>query len=155
MTDPHRVEIRVFEDTPLPAGVDLEQTSRCVRAAAANSSHRGQLAVNVYLCDAHTIRQLNNQYRNVDAPTDVLSFPQESCFEFATPAELPHELGDVFVCVPVAVEQASAFGHSIMRELTYLAVHGTLHLLGFDHEAESERQKMRAEEERLLVAIPR
>jgi probable rRNA maturation factor len=55
----------------------------------------------------------------------------------------------------LAVEQASAYGHSIMRELAYLAVHGTLHLLGFDHEVQSERKKMRVEEERVLAAIPR
>ncbi len=155
MNDNRRVEIRVYEETPLPPGIDLEQTLQCVRSAAAYSPCKGPVAANLYLCDAKTVHELNNQYRNVDAPTDVLSFPQAPSEDFAKPAELPHELGDVFVCVPLAVQQASDFGHSIMRELTYLAVHGTLHLLGFDHEAESARKKMRAEEESVLAAIPR
>lgn len=155
MNDDQRVEVRVHEETPLPAEVDLEQTLQCVRSAAANSSRKGRIAANLYLCDAKTVHEMNKQYRSVDSPTDVLSFPQESSMEFAKPAELPHELGDVFICVPLAVEHASAYGHSIMRELAYLAVHGTLHLLGFDHEVESERKKMRAEEERVLAAIPR
>ena len=147
--------MRVCEETPLPMGVDLEQTIQCVRSAAARTPRLGRLAANIYFCDAQTIHQLNKQYRNVDSPTDVLSFPQESSMEFAKPPALPYELGDVFVCVPLAVEQAAAYGHSIMRELTYLAVHGTLHLLGFDHEVESEQTKMRAEEEKALAAIQR
>ncbi len=149
------VEVRVFEEQPLPAGVDIQALVSYMRAAAGHSGLSDNLAINLYFCDDEAIRELNRDYRQLDSVTDVLSFPQNSEPEFVTPAELPHELGDVFVCVPRAVEQASEYGHSAARELAFLAVHGTLHLLGFDHETDEDRAKMRAVEEEVLATIPR
>ncbi len=74
---------------------------------------------------------------------------------FVTPPGQPRHLGDVVISFPRAAEQAVEYGHSLRRELAYLAVHGALHLLGYDHETEAEREVMRRKEEAALAEIPR
>ncbi|WP_324667751.1 rRNA maturation RNase YbeY [Geochorda subterranea] len=112
--------------------------------------------VSVALVDEPTIAALNRRFRGVDAPTDVLSFKLEDPEEpepdpAPDPAE-PQLLGEIVISVPRAVAQAEAYGHSVERELAYLAVHGCLHLLGYDHEDEPSRQAMRQREEAALSA---
>jgi probable rRNA maturation factor len=85
---------------------------------------RARGAVTVALVPDSRVRALNRQYRKKDAPTDVLSFP----------ADEPGELGDVLISVGVARRQALAAGHALATELRILALHGLLHLLGYDHE---------------------
>lgn len=99
------------------------------------------------------IQSLNREYRQVDAVTDVLSFALEEGGE--EPSYLPEEgapelLGDIIICVPRALEQASEYGHSNRRELGYLAVHGLLHLIGYDHLTPEDQRVMREKEEELL-----
>lgn len=118
---------------------------------------RGKAEVGLTLTDYETIQQLNKDYRGVDAPTDVLSFALEegekTSAEYEGFQELPPELlGDIVICLPRAKEQANEYGHSLARELHYLAVHGFLHLLGYDHQNETEKKEMREEEERFLHA---
>ena len=93
----------------------------------------------------------------VDAPTDVLSFalaeeeplvPMEPNGDNDSPPEL---LGDVVICLPIALRQAAEYGHSSTREILYLAVHGLLHLLGYDHQTTEEQRQMRRAEEQFLV----
>lgn len=91
---------------------------------------------------------LNLQYRGVDRTTDVLSFPLEE----QRPAA-PTELGDVIISAAQAVEQAGEYGHSLEREMAFLAVHGTLHLLGYDHQTEEEDRDMQARQERALESL--
>ncbi|MDY3196363.1 MAG: rRNA maturation RNase YbeY [Paracholeplasma sp.] len=86
------------------------------------------------------IHELNKQYRNVDKPTDVISFPDDE--------EGYH--GDVFICIDKAIEQAQSYGHSIEREIGFLAVHGYLHLLGYDHHTEIEEKEMTQKQEEIL-----
>ena len=99
------------------------------------------------------IHELNREYRGVDRPTDVLSFPQ---FEDIS-EELPEVgeicLGDVVICEEKAREQAAEYGHSFERELVYLFTHSVLHLLGYDHMEEVEKQEMRAREEEIMRHI--
>ena len=95
------------------------------------------------------IKKLNAQYRNVDRATDVLSFAAEESGE-ETPiimdpemaAEIPANLGDLFISIDKVGEQAKFFGHSVDRELGFLAVHGFLHLNGYDHEDPADEEKM-------------
>lgn len=108
--------------------------------------------VGVTLVGEEAIRQLNRDYRGIDAPTDVLSFPLEEPGEIQTGGE-PELLGDVVICVPRALAQAEEYGHSFRRELLYLAVHGLLHLLGYDHETGEEKRKMREKEEAFLSGV--
>ena len=93
--------------------------------------------VSVTFCDNEYIKKLNNEYRNKDSATDVLSFPM---FDLDGEEELPLNpdgsltLGDIVISVERAKEQAKEVGNSTVREICFLAVHSTLHLLGYDHE---------------------
>lgn len=103
------------------------------------------------LTDDAYVRTLNRDYREVDKPTDVLSFP------FAEPAALsdPDQavfLGEIYVSLETAAAQARASRRPLEREVAHLIVHGTLHLLGHDHRNRTERRRMAALEARLLRA---
>lgn len=121
--------------------------------AAEGMNSAGEYSVSVSFVDMEEIHRLNREYRNVDSPTDVLSFPM---FERGTIPELGEEeieLGDVVICTDKAKEQADEFGHSYERELIYLFVHSLFHLLGYDHEEESEKKEMRAKEELVMERL--
>lgn len=103
------------------------------------------------------IRQLNKEYRGVDRATDVISFAaeengDESAFEIPAElrAELPENLGDLFICLDKVPEQARFLGHSAERELGFLVVHGFLHLNGYDHEEPADEKKMFALQREIL-----
>ncbi len=114
--------------------------------------------VSVLFTNDERIQELNREYRQNDSATDVLSFP---LYEYTAPgqiiiepgdeAEGPLVLGDIVISLDTAWRQADLYGHSYSREISYLFVHGLLHLLGYDHLAEHDRLLMRAAEERYLV----
>lgn len=108
--------------------------------------------VSLTLVDDQRIHELNRDYRGVDRPTDVLSFAlQEEVEEEPEILDFADEiLGDIIISVERARSQAEDYGHSFERELVYLAVHGTLHLLGYDHEAEEDKAEMRHQEETVM-----
>lgn len=89
----------------------------------------GDGEVGILVCDDETIRTLNRHFRNLDAPTDVLSFPSG-----AAQPEGPPYLGDVAISLETAARQAAVQGHTLQRELEILLVHALLHLCGWDHE---------------------
>lgn len=99
------------------------------------------------------IHELNREYRGVDRPTDVLSFPQFEDLEEELPEVGEICLGDVVICREKAEEQAEEFGHSFERELVYLFTHSVLHLLGYDHMEEDEKKVMRQREEEIMEHI--
>jgi probable rRNA maturation factor len=106
--------------------------------------------ISVTFVDMEEIHQLNLDYRGVDSPTDVLSFPQFYDLEEEIPEVGEICLGDVVICKDKAAEQAEEFGHSFEREIIYLFVHSVLHLLGYDHMEEDEKACMRAREEEIM-----
>jgi len=108
------------------------------------------IEVSVLLTDDSTIHDLNRTYRGVDRPTDVLSFAQR---EGEDASEDRGVLGDVVISIERARLQAGDYGHSLDREVGFLAVHGTLHLLGWDHEDPAEEQAMMNKTEEILLAI--
>jgi len=108
---------------------------------------RGQLAI--VLADRERMRDLNRAYAGQDSPTDVLSFADGSL----DPQSGQPYLGDVVICLPVALEQAAAAGNSPESELALLAVHGVLHLLGHDHGQAAERVKMWEAQQRVLSGL--
>ena len=118
-------------------------------------------SVDVTVVDADTIRQMNAEYRDKDAVTDVLSFPMYEFVNGVPQEELEREpdtgcvmLGDMILCYTRACEQAAAFGHSPARECGYLTTHSVLHLLGYDHERnEADTRLMRAKEEDNLTFL--
>lgn len=107
-------------------------------------------AVDVTLVADPDIQALNREWRNRDEPTDVLSFALNEADDAGLEPEGARLLGDVIISAERAAAQAHEYGHSLERELAYLAVHGTLHLLGYDHEDPQEQQRMRAKEEEAL-----
>ncbi|HHP51327.1 MAG TPA: rRNA maturation RNase YbeY [Moorella mulderi] len=112
----------------------LDLLERALREAALLEKVETGAEVSLALVDEDTIRQLNCSYRGIDAPTDVLAFPLQEPGP-GEPLDLPPEaqvLGDIIIAVPVAARQAGEYGHSLAQELVYLAVHGFLHLLGYD-----------------------
>ena len=128
------------------------------------------LVLELLFVSEEEIRSLNARARGVDRVTDVLSFPameleagepivSEEHGECIEPVEADGEegdalfLGSVVICTARAKEQAEEYGHSYAREVCYLAVHGMLHCLGYDHMTEAEKRVMRAEEERLMQKL--
>lgn len=129
--------------------------------AAADIDSDAPLAAELVFCGGEDIRALNAKERGKDAVTDVLSFPnldgilgrpiRRADFPFDVDEEGNLFLGSVVICRERAAEQAAEYGHSLRRELYYLAVHGLCHLLGYDHEGEADKAAMRAREERVLA----
>ena len=149
-------------------GVDSDRTRALIRKTIRTALEQENVTIpceiNVLLTNDEGIHQINLDMREVDRPTDVLSFPE---FEF-TPGEPPTEddedlfdpatgllpLGDMVISVERVEEQAREFGHSKKRELCYLIVHSVLHLLGYDHLDEGEQKKqMRAREEAIMEVL--
>lgn len=93
----------------------------------------------VIFIDDETMHQMNKDYRGIDRTTDVLSFALEDNQTIETPIR---ELGDIFISIPKMKEQALEYGHSEKRELSFLTVHGLLHLLGYDHTRSKEEEKI-------------
>ena len=120
------------------------------------------VAVELVFLDGEGIRDYNRRFRSVDRVTDVLSFPAFDLFEgeglqdkslkpYAEDGELL--IGTIIVCPERAKEQAEEYGHSYERELHYLITHGVMHCLGFDHETDDEKARMRAREEKVLSKL--
>ena len=101
------------------------------------------------------IHQLNKMYRQVDRPTDVLSFPMIEDFNEIDWEDEEEEilLGDVVICLEQAQKQAEEYGHSQMREIVYLFVHSVLHLLGYDHMSPEEEERMTGRQEEILDSV--
>lgn len=99
------------------------------------------LSLSVVITDNQTVQRLNAQFRNIDTPTDVLSFPADPDPRTQEPGEPPY-LGDILIALPIAEQQAQEAGHSTHDELQFLTVHGVLHLLGYDHMTPDEQAEM-------------
>lgn len=103
---------------------------------------------NIILVDEEEIHELNKNYRDIDRKTDVITFALEDGDGYKNP-EI-RMLGDIYICVPVAYEQSEIYGHSKIREICFLATHGVLHLLGYDHMNETDEKEMFTLQEELL-----
>lgn len=119
---------------------------RVVEAALLREGAGGDVCVLV--TDAEEIQRLNAGYRNIDRVTDVLTFPAWEGDAILCPPD--SYLGDIAICFERAEEQAQEYGHSLQRELAFLAVHGALHLLGYDHMAPEDEKNMLARQDEIL-----
>jgi len=135
---------------------------RCVKATLDAEGVELPCEVNVLITSDREIQTINKEQRGVDKPTDVLSFPsfefKPGCFEadegFLDPDTGRIFLGDIVISLERVLEQAERFGHSKQRELAYLVIHSTLHLLGYDHMDEgAEKARMRRREKEILSRI--
>lgn len=129
--------------------VPCEAASWIKRAVETTLGHLNRAGnVGVLLTSEAEIRRLNRVFRKVDSVTDVLSFPAWEGETIAAPPD--GYLGDLAICTARAAEQAVTFGHSLERELAFLAVHGALHLLGYDHMTATDEHQMRALQAEIL-----
>ena len=129
---------------------------RAIRETLLYEEFTHRCEVSVTFTDNEGIHTLNREYRGVDRPTDVLSFPQ---FDFFAGEMLPEteesvSLGDVVLSLERVKEQAETFGHSFSREAAFLTVHSVLHLLGYDHErGEAEDEDMRCRQRAVMERL--
>lgn len=146
-----------------PFSFDAEALLRQVVAAVLDSEDCPyECEVDVLLTDNEAVREINFAERQIDAPTDVLSFP---LVDFEAPADFDRleddptlfhpetgelMLGDMVISVDKVLSQAKEYGHSERRELAFLAAHSTFHLLGYDHETDEERLVMEEKQEAVL-----
>lgn len=136
----------------------LERLEAGLAAVARLHNLEEDAEVDVTIVDDEEIHALNRDYRGMDKPTDVLSFALDEDAEDSGEPELiggpeEHLYGDIIISAETALRQAEEYGHGLEREMTYLAVHGMFHLLGYDHMTEEEKCVMREQEEAALRAI--
>ena len=103
---------------------------------------------NIIIVDKEKIQYLNKTYRNIDRVTDVISFALEDDDSFIKTDF--RVLGDIYICLDKAIEQAKEYGHSLKREISFLTIHGILHLLGYDHMTDEEEKEMFGLQEMIL-----
>ncbi len=103
---------------------------------------------NIIIVDKEKIQEINKIYRNIDRVTDVISFALEDDTSFIKTKF--RVLGDIYICLDKAIEQAKEYGHSLKREISFLTIHGLLHLLGYDHMSEEEEKEMFGLQEMIL-----
>ena len=151
MTDKIRVVItNKQKKVKIPTGMRM-LVRRCCNAVLKLEKFEGSAEISVTFVDNEEIQNLNLQYREKDAPTDVLSFPLGENGVYDTdPTTGAKMLGDVVISMEKAVDQAELYGHSLQREVGYLTAHSVLHLLGYDHETGLERVHMREKEELVM-----
>ena len=135
----HLVEVLV--DEAFVHRVDVEALERCVQETLASRRLRIPRVVAVRVTDARSVRTLNRRFRGEDVATDVLSFNTD--FDGLRRPDGSADLGEIVIALPVAARGARERAVSLSEELALLTVHGTLHLLGFDHEEAEEEQEMK------------
>ncbi len=124
----------------------LAVLERAVSAAVAGRRGRAELTIRVV--GKRESRALNRRYRDIDKPTNVLSFPADGLAEIA-----PDLLGDIVICAPLVAAEARARGKSPRAHWQHLVVHGVLHLLGYDHVEESDAQTMEDLEREIMAGL--
>ena len=155
-----KVKVQIIDEqkkVKIPTGTRM-LIRRCCNAAIALEELTGSWEVSVTLVDDEMIREINLRHRNVDMPTDVLSFPMGENGKYdINPETGAQMLGDIVISLPTAVRQARKYGHTFRREIGYLTVHAMLHLLGYDHESKLDTMKMREREESIMsmLGLPR
>lgn len=157
--------IEIEKDTDLPFEIDYEPIIRdIIEEAISYVDCPYEISVNVILTSNDQIAAINKEYRGIDRSTDVLSFPavdykkeadfdgiEETAIDYFDPDSGELILGDIIISVEKVKEQAEAYNHSLKRELAFLTAHSMLHLYGYDHMEESEREIMEKKQEEILI----
>lgn len=147
--------IDFMDETETLQESDLQFVEKVLQHAA-EEEEIGEAEVSVSFVGNEKIQDINRDYRGKDQPTDVISFAMEEEGEGEVPIQgldQPRMLGDIIISLDRTKEQAADYGHSFERELGFLAVHGFLHLLGYDHMDEQEEKKMFAKQDAILTRL--
>lgn len=140
-----KLEIDFLDEMNELAQQEIEKIGELLNYAAEMENVQAGSELSVTFVSNERIQEINREYRDKDQPTDVISFALEEMGEGeleVVGADIPRILGDIIISVPRAREQADEYNHSFERELGFLAVHGFLHLLGYDHMNELDEKKM-------------
>jgi probable rRNA maturation factor len=147
------LEIDFLDETNTLANEELAQIERIINFAAEKLEVENGSEISITFVSNEKIQEINREYRQKDKATDVISFAMEELGEGEVEVlgvNQPRILGDIIISTPKAKEQADEYGHSFLRELGFLAVHGFLHLLGYDHETEEDEKEMFSLQRELL-----
>jgi probable rRNA maturation factor len=152
------VEVNIaegLEARAAAADLDLGLVEAAIGAVLRGEQVSATAEVGVLVADDAELQRLNQAFRGIDSPTDVLSFADDGApSSFVTAPETPVYLGDIAISLDRVLAQAAEYGHTPARELAYLAAHGALHLLGYDHETGPEdAAAMRAREEAVMAEL--
>ncbi len=153
---------------------DYEKTARLVISKVLLEEHFPyEVEISISFVDEEAIKVINKEYRNIDRPTDVLSFPMidydenfslikdrtDEMYSFIDDIDYHNPdtgevaLGDIVLCVPKIYDQAKEYNHSVLREYAFLIAHSMLHLLGYDHIEDEERQIMESKQTKILESL--
>lgn len=159
----HKINL-VFEQLSLQKFVISNNIRKCIHETLKAEGVNVRCEINVLVTDDAGIQVINRESRQLDKPTDVLSFPMFQLEAGNLPADWSEyqdpdtglvPLGDMCISLERAIAQAEEFGHSTRREVGYLTIHSMLHLLGYDHLDEGPQKKqMRSREETIAASIP-
>lgn len=143
--DNRQDKIEIDDKIEAIEGIINQVIEECLK----EEEHSIDVEVSVSFVDNEEIRELNREYRNVDSPTDVLSFPmEEDSLGLFTPL-----LGDIVISLERALEQSKEYGHSFEREIAYLTAHSMFHLLGYDHMTDEDKKVMREKEKSVMKTL--
>ncbi|GGH97965.1 MULTISPECIES: rRNA maturation RNase YbeY [Mammaliicoccus] len=126
------------------------QIESLLTLAAKKENITEEAELSISFVDEEEIQAINRDYRNKDKVTDVISFSLEEDEPEIEGLDIPRVLGDIIICLGVAQEQAQSYNHSLSRELGFLALHGFLHLLGYDHMTEEDEKEMFSRQDEIL-----
>ncbi|WP_121611718.1 rRNA maturation RNase YbeY [Mesobacillus foraminis] len=147
------LEIDIFDEVEELTEAQIAEIEKLLQFAAIKEQVEPGSEVSVTFVSNSRIHEINREYREKDRPTDVISFALEELGEGeikVVGAGIPRILGDIIISTQKAREQAEEYSHSFMRELGFLAVHGFLHLLGYDHMSEEEEKEMFSRQREIL-----
>lgn len=149
--DSYLIDVMVEVEMALASEDVAVLLETAVRATLTHEEQQSPLELSVLLTDDAQIQQMNRDFRGVDKPTDVLSFPAGEALPGMEDAD-PY-LGDIAISVPYAARQAAQAGHDLAGELQLLVIHGVLHLLGYDHDDPEEKAAMWAAQTAVLAQL--
>ncbi|MBQ7136727.1 MAG: rRNA maturation RNase YbeY [Bacilli bacterium] len=142
------MNIGVFNETDEDLEKELNELKELLTNICKDES-LGEGEFNIIIVDNNKIQELNKEYRNIDKVTDVISFALEDDETYKL--DDYRMLGDIYICIEKVHSQKEEYGHSFKRELSFLAVHGLLHLLGYDHMEEDDERIMFSKQEEVLT----
>jgi probable rRNA maturation factor len=153
------MEINILIEEDLEIAVDVEWLQKIVETTLAAENAPSNIEISLVITGQERIQELNREYRGQDRPTDVLSFSMteqkvdEDMVPFLGPPDGMLHLGEVIISYPQALIQAEEGNRSIRKEMAVLAVHGVLHILGYDHEKSELEPAMKAREGEILAQL--
>ena len=145
------IEFKKIEENPDYSKIIKNVVNKCFEIEGLFNKN---YYINFILTTPDEIQKINNEFRKINKPTDVLSFPMFEKDEiYSKPEEIRETLGDIVISIERVEEQAKEYGHSFERELSYMVVHGFYHLMGYDHIEQEEKKIMREKEENVLEKL--